>query len=367
VNRVGVVHLIDALESGGAEQMAVNLVNLLPRDRFEVHLCTTRHEGALAALVAPDVGRLRLSRRRRVDVRALARLVRYLRRHRVRVLHAHSTAVFAAVAAAPLVPGAVIVWHDHYGRSLLERRAWPYRLIAGRLAGVIPVNSALAEWAGRVVGIPPERVQYVPNFVVDRGSGVEASALPGQRGFRVVCVANWRDQKDHLTLLQAFALVRSRLPAAHLLLVGTEQENDYARRVRDEISRLGLVGQVTRLGYQADVDGILRGADVGVLSSRSEGLPLALLDYGRAGLAAVATDVGQCGEVLDHGTAGVLVPPGRPDDLARAVGELLEDPTRRRRLAAALQQRTETLYSPGRAIDQVVELYDLALTPRPRG
>ena len=57
---IGVMHLIDTLEVGGAEQMAMSLANLLPRDQFEPHLCTTRHEGPLAAAVGPDVGRLRL-------------------------------------------------------------------------------------------------------------------------------------------------------------------------------------------------------------------------------------------------------------------------------------------------------------------
>jgi hypothetical protein len=70
---VRVMHVIDTLVVGGAERVAVNLANLLPRARYEAHLCTTRSEGMLAHLIAHDVGRLRLWRGWRYDITALLR------------------------------------------------------------------------------------------------------------------------------------------------------------------------------------------------------------------------------------------------------------------------------------------------------
>src|SRR5688500_5618139 len=97
---LAVMHLTDTLEIGGAERMAVNFVNLLPRSQFEPHLCATRRGGPLADLIAPDVSTLYLGRRSRLDLRAVRRLVSYVREHDIRVLHAHGTAVFTAVAAS---------------------------------------------------------------------------------------------------------------------------------------------------------------------------------------------------------------------------------------------------------------------------
>jgi glycosyltransferase involved in cell wall biosynthesis len=318
-------------------------------------------------MVADDVGRLCLERTRRFDPSALTRLVRYVARHDIRILHAHSTSVFAAVAAALFHRRAAVVWHDHFGRDLRRRRAWHYRPLRGRLAAVVAVNSALAEWATRAVGVPADRVYYVRNFVVPPVQRSPMPWLPGAAGYRIISVANWREQKDHLTLLEAFAQVARAVPEAHLLLVGSESEDDYGERIRSEISRLGLETRISRLGYRPDIASVLQAADIGVLSSRSEGLPLALLDYGTAGLAAVATRVGQCAEVLDEGRAGDLVSPGSAEQLAEAMMRLLREPARRARAAQALRTRVETVYSPDRAIRDLVQLYRSVLGPHATG
>ncbi|MCP4658262.1 MAG: glycosyltransferase, partial [bacterium] len=110
MSRTGVLHLIDTLDPGGAERVAVNLVNHLPRNRYRTYLGTTRRDGVLAAQVAADVGRLRLNRRRRFSPWAAAKLVRFLRTHRIAILHAHSTSVFIAALAARFSPGTRLVW-----------------------------------------------------------------------------------------------------------------------------------------------------------------------------------------------------------------------------------------------------------------
>ena len=88
--RISVMQVIDGLAFGGAERMVVNLANLLPRDRFRVHLCSTRNEGPLADQVFPDVGRLMLNRTTRLsEPRAVYELIKYIREHEVRILHCH--------------------------------------------------------------------------------------------------------------------------------------------------------------------------------------------------------------------------------------------------------------------------------------
>src|ERR1019366_2381799 len=166
--------------------------------------------------------------------------------------------------------------------------------------------------------VPTERVWYIPNFVVPAPDS-QPPILPGARGARIVCVANLRPQKDHCTLLRAMALVVRRHPVAHLLLAGATKDPVCLDLVKTEISRLALDANVSLLGERHDVAAILQVCDIGVLSSASEGLPLALIEYGMAGLPAVATEVGQCPEVLDQGRAGMLVAPGAPKLLAEAL------------------------------------------------
>jgi glycosyltransferase involved in cell wall biosynthesis len=124
----------------------------------------------------------------------------------------------------------------------------------------------------------------------------------------------------------------------------------------------GLEGNVYLLGERQDVHAILNACDIGVLSSVSEGLPLALLEYGMAALAAVATHVGQCAEVLDEGRAGILVPSASPERLAHALLSLLKSPARSLALGKELQRRVQERYSAGAVMKQVCQIYEKVLS-----
>jgi glycosyltransferase involved in cell wall biosynthesis len=362
------MHLVDSLDVGGTERMAVNFVNSLPRERYVPYLCTTRRDGPLEESVGADVVRLRLERKHRFDVVAVRRLVEFNREHGVRLLHAHSSSLFVAVAASGFAPHPAVVWHDHYGRYAVEQRnAFLFRQLVRNASGVIAVSEPLAEWARNRLHVPTERVWYIPNFVVPAPDS-QPPILPGVRGARIVCVANLRPQKDHCTLLRAMALVVQRQPAAHLLLVGAANDAACLDFVKKEISQLELGANVSLLGERHDVAAILRVCDVGVLSSASEGLPLALIEYGMAGLPAVATEVGQCPEVLDQGRAGMLVAPGAARLLAEALLSLLESPDRRAALGLQLRTRVQGFYSSGTIIERACRVYETVLRQdRPRG
>jgi glycosyltransferase involved in cell wall biosynthesis len=358
LSRLGVLHVIDTLEIGGAERVAVNLINGLPRARYVMHLCTTRREGPLGSAVAGDVGRLCLGRRTRVDVGALRDLIAYIRRHDIRILHAHGTAIFAAVLASWSAPHLAVVWHDHFGDDLAARWIWPYWLVARRVNAVIAVSERLAAWSRSRLRVPASKVRYIPNFVANPSSSEHQLTLPGVAGRRIVCVANLRPQKDHVTLLRALEVVVRSMPNAHLLLVAGASDSEYARMVRREMRDRGLEQHASLLIDRRDVSAILQQCDIGVLSSSSEGLPLALLEYGTAGLAVVATDVGQCGDVLAHGVVGRLVPPGASDQLATALLDLLRSPERRAQLGAELRDRIGRLYGRESVLTQVCSVYD---------
>jgi glycosyltransferase involved in cell wall biosynthesis len=355
--KVSVMHLIDTLDAGGAECVAVSMTNALVDSPYAPHLCTTRRDGPLADRLRPAVARLDLQRRRRLDLSAISRLVNYMRANDIRVLHAHSTSLFTAVLAAWHFPQARVIWHDHFG-GLIDRRAiLPYRLLARRVSAVIAVNERLAAWSRQRLRLPSERVCYIPNFAAIEENAAGASELPGCPGKRIVCVANIREQKDHVTLIRAMAQVVREEPQSHLLLVGSLVNSVCVDQLRAEIAKAGLTQHVSLLGVRQDVRGVLESCDIGVLSSLSEGLPVALLEYGAAALPAVSTCVGQCSEVLDGGNAGLLVPAGSPDALASALLTLLSSPPERSRLGNLLRDRVRNHYSPQAVMSRVMQLY----------
>ena len=121
MEQINVMHLIDTLDIGGAERVAVNLVNSLPRENYKCFLCSTREDGPLDELVAKDVQCLSLGRRWRFDIFALNRLIAYIRLNNIQILHAHSTSLFIAVFSSLLPPYPEVNWHIHSGKYAIER------------------------------------------------------------------------------------------------------------------------------------------------------------------------------------------------------------------------------------------------------
>ncbi len=360
--KVGVVHVVDTLNIGGAERVAVNLANLLPRERYEPFLCTTRNEGPLNSYLAPDVGRLSLMRHSRFNFASMARFCHFLDEHNLTIVHAHASSLFFCRMAAWLSNRVKLIWHDHYGRcDFNDRPVWLYRAATRNIAGVITVNQKLADWCRDDLGLPAGRVWYIPNLVQERNvlsGGEDYLKLPGVPGKRLVCVANLRPQKDHTTLLLAMALLEAEGCGAHLFLVGDSSDPGYVRQIRALITSLGLDHAVTCMGPRQDIAAILNACDIGVLSSASEGLPLALLEYGQAGLPAVATAVGQCPEVLGQGAHGLLVPPGSPEELCKEIRRLLADAALRHNLGERFRRHVEQSYSTTRIMRLICEVYE---------
>jgi glycosyltransferase involved in cell wall biosynthesis len=356
---LNVLQVVDSLALGGAERVAVNLANDLATHGYGSALCTTRALGPLEAFLSPDVGRLDLERRTRFDLKGLRRLRRYVRAHDIDIVHAHSTSLFSVVIALKFAPRVRIVWHDHYGaQHFSERPVLPYRLAASRTSACIVVSERLRKWVTESLRVPESRVFKIDNFIsLPSDTSRQVHEARRTTGPRLVCVAAFRPQKDHRTLLEAFRLVAARHADASLVLVGGGPPKgiDEARTLAES---LGISDRIEWLGERTDVAEILTDCDVGVLSSRSEAFPLVLLEYGAAGLSVVATKVGECAEILDDGRAGVLVPAADPEALARSLNSLVEAEERgRRALGENLRVRVMERYGPERALGQVVDVY----------
>lgn len=366
MSEIGVLHILDTLALGGAEQAATNIVNELPRDSYRPYLCTTRSEGPLRDSVAADVGRLTLNRKTRLDVAAIRRLVEFIRRQDIAILHAHGSALFVSVVASCFSPYPIVIWHAHCGRFALENRRCRAHQVALRRTGVvIAVSRQLAAWCARRLGVQANRIWNIPNMVCETPDPSQIPILPGQPGSRIVCVANIREEKDHLNLIRAMAIVVRRHPSAQLILVGADQSTNssYCNVVKQEVARNSLSNNISFLGQRRDVRAILAACDIGALSSKVEGLPVSLLEYGAAGLPVVATSVGECEAVLDHGQTGVVVPPESPAKLADGLLSLLDSEQRRAILGERFLHRVREQYSAKPVIERVCNVYRSALQP----
>jgi glycosyltransferase involved in cell wall biosynthesis len=359
MDKIGVMHLIDTLNFGGAERVAVNLANLMPRQKYQTHLCTTRRDGPLERYIAFDVGRLRLKRKRRFEVVALRNLIRYMRLHNIKILHAHGNSVFNAVLVSLFLPGLCVVWHDHCGAHGEKQKNWfLYWSVIKRVKAIIAVTQSLKTWYIETLKIPSVKVHYIPNFVVFANNDSDQQPeLPQCLGKRLVYVANLHHPKNHLMLIKAMASVVSQEPKTQLILVGGNPDSGYEKMLLSAIRKFNLENSVIYFGERTDIGGILKQCDIGILCSLSEGFPLVLLEYAAAGLAVIATRVGQCEEILENGESGVLVPPGDSEALAKAILTILKEPANQHILGKRLSQYVNKAYNPEEIIEKISSIY----------
>jgi glycosyltransferase involved in cell wall biosynthesis len=292
------------------------------------------------------------------------------RRHRIDLAHSHefSMAVYGAWASWLAGVQHVITMHgSRYYAAHLRRRVAMRAAIA--FSGqTIAVSNPLADHLSRDLRVRRSRIPTIVNGV--RPPQRLAPTLRQELGLQptdrlIVSVGNLYPVKGHQHLLDALARLTARHPTAHVAIGG---RGDLEHALRCRARELGVANRVHLLGLRSDVSAVLKAADVFVLPSLSEGLPLALLEAMFAGCPIVATNVGDVSIALAQGDAGTLVEPGDPRALARAIDELLSDPQRASAVGGRAARRAAAEYDVSRMVQHYSTVYEglLARRPAPR-
>lgn len=334
-----ILQLIDSLEAGGAERMALNYANALGDALGFSALVATRKEGALLAQIDPKVTYLFLNKKKVFDCRALWRLRSFVLQQSITHIHAHSTSFFTAFLLKLTLPSLKIIRHDHYGNAsfLSKRPFFGLRSTAFFFSGVIAVNQQLKVWSEKKV--KSKNVIYLPNFIpVEQQQCATITQLHGCEGKRILLLANLRPQKNHFLLLEVARLLKASHPDWTFHLVGKDFDDDYSQAIKHKIKEFQLENQVFLYGSRTDINGILRQSAIGILTSVSEGLPVALLEYGRQPLPVVVTAVGELPSIINNGVNGSLVPSNDAGSFCQALIVLISDPLVRNTMALALEQ-----------------------------
>lgn len=353
--------LITRAEAGGAQ---VHLLELLKafRDRAELHLGVgvegddflVQEALALGVAVHPLRHMVQPIRPDK-DVLAFREVLGLVRRLRPDLLHAHSSKAGFLGRLAARAAGVRAVFTAH-GWAFAEgvspgRKALALTLerIAGRVTDkVIAVSQQDRELALKYRVVPPERIEVIWNGVPD--SSLRAD--PTQEPPRVVMVARFAPPKDHALLLRALSSLR-HLPWV-LDLVGDGPLFPQVLRLAQE---LGIADRVRFWGSRRDVDRFLAMAQVFVLASNWEGLPLSVLEAMRAGLPVVASDVGGIKEAVLDGETGFVVKRGDENELRERLKQLISDPALRLRMGLAGRARYEARFRLETMLERTWEVY----------
>jgi len=357
-----VLQLIDSLDTGGAERMSVNLANALSDEVDGSYLCATRAEGLLKASINPEVSYLFLKKRSVFDLAALYRFYRLVSKEQISIIHTHSSSFFLGTLTKLMYPKVKLIWHDHYGNSeLLTKRPYKILRFCSRFFDMVfCVNTALVTW--NRIHLKTPHIEFLSNFVLPSKTINKTSELNGRTGKRILCLANLRPQKDHLSLLKAFRKVHSLFPEWTLHLVGKDFNDGYSNQIKQYISKEHMDASVFLYGSKSDTEYIISQCDIGVLSSISEGLPLSLIEYGFGGLAVVATDVGDCRRVIKDYSVGKLVKPNDTEAMSDCLVSYIEDAVHRKDIGHNLKVFVQDYFSKEAIIKSLILNYKKVLS-----
>ena len=353
-NGIRLLLVVTRMDVGGVPGHVLTVLDGLCGRGYHVTLaCAECHSDHRAALQRMGVRLVQLPMKRLLsplaDVRALAALVRLIRRERFQVVHTHmSKGALLGGIAARIAGAPVVVNTAHNLGAIAMPRAWVralFRVYDRWLLGtttdaVITVTERVRDAVVAQRILPAARVHAIANGIVAAPRASEAQRQQARRALRreigaaddapvIGCVARLVWFKGLDTLVDALPAVLRVCPDVQVAVAG---DGPLRAELAARAAALGVADHLHLLGERNDVPQLLRGFDLFVLPSVSEGMPLTILEAMGAGLPVVATAVGGVPELMVAAETGLLVPPGDAVALAPALQRLLCDAPLRRRM-----------------------------------
>ena len=356
VEAMRILHLTDSLVVGGSQQVLIDLANALVGRGHDVGVAAG--DGELWRELLPEVRRFhhpgaRLGHRQALWVRRL------LAEHSWDVVHTHQRGVSTAVWMTRRWLKTSHVEHVHNVFPVTSTKAISFR--GDRL---IACGSEVARMLLDDYGRPPELVRTVANGVHDHG--IRRLPNSGSHGpLRIVNIARVEHQKDPIRFIEVIRALDEQGVRVSATWVGDGVLLEYCRQQVDEA---GFSERIAFPGSRRPAVGLLADADVLLLTSRHEGLPLSVLEAGAAGCAVVAPGVGSLADVIQQGRNGWLYRPGaQPAEIAGLLATVAASPDSWNEVGRHGREVYEQDFTISRVTDQVEEVYGELRTGRGAG
>jgi len=374
--RINLLFIIDQLcETGGAERCLLNMIRLLPKDRFHCSLVTFKidRSGIFGNLPCP-VHVFPLRRTYDWNALGVARQIRHLiRSDNIHIVHTFfETADLWGGMVAKSSSGVRLV-SSRRDMGILRRpkHALAYRALRTMFDLVLTVSEQVRTFCLEADGLPPSKVQTLYNGIeLDRiaaaaGTDELRKVLQLENASHVIAtVGHVRRVKGVDVYVRAAARVCQDFPRALFLVIGDSSEPEYFRELQELVRSQGVGENVRFLGPSEAVFSILKLCDVFCLPSRSEGFSNALIEAMACGLPSVATRVGGNAEALEDGRSGFLVENEDVAAMAERLQLLLRDPKLARQMGKAAQEAVAERFSATAMIDQLMGIYEGLLNGR---
>ena len=353
---IHVLHVVPGLLAGGMELMLARIVSKLSNSDMRHSVACLTGEAVIANSFPTDTD-IHIFHSRPNEPQLPWRLAQMVRKIRPSVIQAWNWGAWPDIAVArlfvsPLVP-LIFSFHGSDTSPMPFRRRLACRILTPLTTYIHTISKGSKLFLVDEIGIPTRRIEVILNGIdTDEFS---PTSRPATIGPLVIGTAGRLSAvKNQFLMIQSFAqVVRDGLNAELRLAGKGPMKHDLLQLAVS----LGVKDRVLFADYVENMPDFLRAMDIFVLSSDSEGLPIALIEAMACELPCVATTVGGVSEVLDNGQAGLLVAPRDSAGMAQAMSELASKQDLRRLLGSRARQRVCERYGIQRMIEEYRGLY----------
>jgi L-malate glycosyltransferase len=350
-----ILHVVDSMEVGGAETLVSQMCQLQRAQGHEVAVYAVAALGALGERMRADGFHIRSNVGLHLTDSTI-NFYRLFRESRPEVVHIHNPTptIYASLAARLAGTLSIISTRHSLVAPPHDRVAEAKYSIAARFCDwIVGICDATAENLKSLRTIPPEKIVRIYNGATPLvTSNIEKQ--PSKSGFTLLFVGRLQPVKNLPLLLNAFRIALDSAPGLKMWMVGDGTERTALEKLAADLQ---LSGSVTFWGQQLDVAQFFSAADVFVMSSISEGLPVSLLQAFSLGLPAIVTDVGGMAEVVRSANAGMVIPNLNAPAMATAMLQMTANRTQRMQFASNAFAAFDANFNLQTMVDAYMEIY----------
>lgn len=366
--RIRVLHTLGWVASGGVEQLRLVLASGLPKDKYEHVILTQETAGGLPDLLRAEGWKIHEigNAPHILSPSWHQRAYEIAREFQPDIIHG---AVYEGVGLANILgwrlPKAKVISEE---TSDPTNRSWRgnvlLQLLCLRSSAVIGVSPSVADYLRNIAHIPARKVKLInnavlpaPNLTLSQLQEYRQSLGLKDTDFVIGSVGRVFDEYKHFSdLIRALKILHDQgFVQAKLLIIGGGPDEQVLANLAAEF---GLTKSVIFAGYQAEARHYYPLMDIFALASIREAFGLVLVEAMLAQVPVIATSVGGMPYVLGQGKAGILVPPNSPQDFAKAIFSLYQNPLQRQKIAEAGRMRAELEFSAERYCNEIDALYE---------
>lgn len=364
MRKLKVLHIIPDLGPGGAERSLMNLLKFINKDLFEVAACSFfPRQGHMLEEELDGMGIkvFYLNKHLGLDQKIIFELYDLFKLFKPTIVHTHRH-----VVRYTLIPSSLcnIPLKIHTVHNTAEREVdftskiihwFAFKFFAVKPIGISKEISKTVEKLYKI-----RDVYFIPNgidtekFHIDKQIGLSLRKELGiNDNYVLLHIGRFQEQKNHTFLIDAFAEIKKLHPEVVLLLAG---DGKLRQEIEEQVAKMNLTNSVFFLGLRQDIPQLLAAADIFVLPSIYEGMPLTILEAMAAGCPVVASAVGGVPEIVTHGATGFLFPSNDKTSMVNYILELLQNSILRKKFGEQAQ-KTAIKFDIKETVKKYEELY----------